>query len=145
VQSGDLLNRGGLIIKNKLNILFKKQYFYIRANICLGVNWKFYTLLLEEKVNVEYALKRIVEKDVVAGDGITSIVKIDYAMVLKARMHAVESVTATVSIDAGRRGKVEVELVSPNGTRVCLVLSESMIRILHFQVLLLTNFTFIYF
>jgi hypothetical protein len=30
-------------------------------------------------------------------------------------MHRVESVTVSVSINAGRRGQVEVELISPNG------------------------------
>jgi kexin len=57
----------------------------------------------------------IVEKDVMGESGVSSIAKIDYGMVVANRLHRVESVTASVTINAGRRGQVEVELTSPSG------------------------------
>jgi kexin len=98
---------------------FSHKYGYGRLDTELIVEYSKKHDLVGKHTKIEHPIS-IVEKDVLKGDGISSIAYIDYAMVLKARMHRVESVTASVTINAGRRGQVEVELVSPRGVKSVL-------------------------
>jgi kexin len=98
---------------------FSHKFGFGRLDTELIVEYSKTHALVGQHTKIEHPII-IVEKDVLQGDGIESIVNINDAMVSQARLLRVESVTAAVTINAGIRGQVEVELVSPNGYKSIL-------------------------